>query len=75
MFQIYTNSKGSSATIKCPPKKDGALFIFRNDSTSGHSFVIQDADGNPIIGGAGVAAGESAIVACDGSNWAILLHS
>jgi hypothetical protein len=75
MFQVITNSKGSSATIKTPPKKDGAIFFFRNDASSGHAYVIQDADGNPIIGGGGVAAGESAIVVCDGSSWDILLHA
>ena len=75
MFQVIKNDKGSSATIKVPPKKDGAVFFFHNDSTSGHAYVIQESDGTPIIGGAGVAASESAIVVCDGSEWAILLHS
>lgn len=73
-YQIITNSKGSSATIKVPSKVDGASFWFKNDDSSGHAFVIQDADGNPIIGGAGLAAGKAALLACDGSTWAVVFE-
>lgn len=72
--QILTNSKGSSATVKVPPKKDGAIFWLKCETGSAHAFVVQDADGNPIIGGAGLAAGKVACVVCDGSNWAILFE-
>jgi hypothetical protein len=71
-YQIITNNKGSSATIKVPAKRNGALFWFKNAAGSGHAIVIQDADGNPIIGGAGLAADKAACVVCDGSNWAVL---
>ena len=73
-YQIFTNNKGSSATIKVPAKRNGSLFWFKNDSTSSHAFVIQDADDNPIIGGAGLAAGKAACVVCDGSSWAVLFQ-
>lgn len=72
--QILTNDKGSSATIKVPPKKDGVMFWLKCETGSGHPFVIQDADGNPIIGGGGLAAGKVACVVCDGSSWAILFE-
>jgi|TARA_B100000085_G_C18439885_1_gene470315 hypothetical protein len=72
--QIITNDKGSSATIKVPAKRNGAYFWFKNDAASGHPFVIQDADGNPIIGGGGLAAGKAACVVCDGSSWAVLFQ-
>ncbi len=70
-YQIITNNKGSSATIKVPVLKNGSWFWLKNDDASGHSFVIQDADGNPIIGGAGLAAGKCALVVCDGTEWAV----
>jgi hypothetical protein len=73
-YQIIDNQKGSSATIKVPAKRNGALFWFKNSADSGHAFVIQDADGNPIIGGAGLAAGKAACVVCDGSSWAVLFQ-
>lgn len=72
--QIITNSKGSAATIKMPQAKNGLLYWFRNDDSSAHEFVIQDIAGNPIIGGGGLAAGKSACIVCDGSNWAILFE-
>lgn len=72
--QIITNNKGSAATIKVPAKRNGAYFWFKNDAASGHAFVIQDADGNPIIGGVGLAAGKAACVVCDGSSWAVLFQ-
>ena len=71
-YQIITNNKGSSATIKVPGARNGALFWFNNSASSGHAYVIQDAGGNPIIGGSGLAAGKSACVVCDGENWAVL---
>mgnify|MGYP003144582402 CR=1 FL=1 len=73
-FQIITNNKGSSATIKTPAKRNGALFWFKNSASSGHPFVIQDAEGNPIIGGGGLAAGKTACVVCDGDNWGVLFQ-
>ena len=73
-YQIITNNKGSSATIKVPAKRNGAYFWFKNDAASGHAIVIQDADGNPIIGGVGLAAGKAACVVCDGSDWAVLFQ-
>jgi hypothetical protein len=73
-YQVITNNKGSSATIKVPAKKDGVWFWFKNDASSGHSFVLQDADGNPIIGGAGLAAGKAALLVCDGSDWAVVFQ-
>jgi len=73
-YQVITNNKGSSATIKVPAIRNGALFWFKNSASSGHAFVIQDADGNPIIGGAGLAAGKAACVVCDGSNCAVLFE-
>mgnify|MGYP003136693779 FL=1 len=73
-FQIITNNKGSSATIKTPALKNGALFWFKNSASSGHAYVIQDADGNPIIGGAGLAAGKAACVVCDGEDWGVLFQ-
>lgn len=72
--QIITNNKGSAATIKVPAKRNGAYFWFKNDAASGHAIVIQDADGNPIIGGVGLAAGKAACVVCDGSDWAVLFQ-
>jgi hypothetical protein len=73
-YQVITNSKGSDATIKVPVKRNGALFWFKNDAASGHAFVIQDADGNPIIGSPGLAAGKAACLVCDGSDWAVLFQ-
>jgi hypothetical protein len=73
-YQVITNSKGSDATIKVPVKRNGALFWFKNDAASGHAYVIQDADGNPIIGSPGLAAGKAACVVCDGSDWAVLFQ-
>ena len=70
-YQIITNNKGSSATIKVAEKKNGAWFWIKNDDSSGHAIVIQDAASNPIIGGAGLAAGKCALVVCDGTNWAV----
>ena len=59
MIQVLTNNKGSSATIKTPVKKNGLVYWFNNTAASGHAYVIQDAGGNPIIGGAGLAAGKT----------------
>ena len=73
-YQVITNNKGASATIKVPVKRNGALFWFKNAAASGHAYVIQDADGNPIIGAPGIAAGKAACVVCDGSNWAVLFQ-
>lgn len=73
-YQVITNNKGSSATIKVPELKNGAMFWFHCDSASGHSFVIQTAGGSPIIGGSGLAAGKSAFLVCDGSEWAVLFQ-
>ena len=73
-YQVITNSKGSSATIKVPAEKDGAWFWFKNDAASAHSFVIQTDGGSPIIGGAGLAAGKAALVMCDGSDWAVVFQ-
>lgn len=71
-IQIITNDKGSSATIKTPAKRNGLSYWFKNDAASGHAFVVQDIDGNPIVGGGGVAAGKTCYIACDGSNWAVV---
>jgi hypothetical protein len=70
-YQLIKNSKGSSATIKVPVEKNGAWFWFHCDSTSAHAFVLQTSGGSPIIGGAGLAAGKSALLVCDGSQWAV----
>ena len=73
-YQVITNNKGSSATIKVPAEKNGAWFWFKNSASSAHSFVIQTDGGSPIIGGAGLAAGKAALVMCDGSNWAVVFQ-
>lgn len=73
-YQVITNSKGSSATIKVPQKKDGAWFWFKNSASSGHAFVLQDSGGNPIIGGVGLSPGKAALLVCDGSNWAVVFQ-
>ena len=70
-YQIITNNKGSSATIKVPVEKDGAWFWFHCDSSSGHAFVIQTSGGSPIIGGSGLGVGKSALLVCDGTDWAV----
>lgn len=74
MYQVITNNKGSSATVKLPAKEDGAVYWFHCDSASGHYYVIQDADGNPVIGGSGLAVGKSACIVCDGASWAVLFQ-
>lgn len=71
-IQVITNNKGSSATIKTPRKRNGLCYWFKCDATSGHHYVVQDSEGNPIIGGSGVAIGKSAYIACDGDAWAVV---
>lgn len=70
-YQLLTNNKGSTATIKVPVEKDGSWFWFHCDSSSGHAFVIQTSGGSPIIGGPGLGVGKSALLVCDGSQWAV----
>ena len=70
-YQLLKNSKGSDATIKVPAENNGAWFWFHCDSTSGHAYVIQTAGGAPIIGGGGLGIGKSALLVCDGSEWAV----
>jgi len=73
-YQIITNSKASVATIKTPPKKDGVFFWIKCETGSGDELYIQDVDGNDIIGAPYLAAGKSALVVCDGSNWAVVFQ-
>ena len=73
-YQIITNNRGSTADIKLPSKVDGAWYWLKNSSSSPHAFVIQDSEGNPVIGGSGLAAGKAALVVCDGSNWAVVFQ-
>jgi hypothetical protein len=73
-YQIITNNKGSSATIKLPAEKEGSMYWLKNDSSSAHAFVIQTDGGSPVIGGAGLAAGKAALVVCDGTNWHIVFQ-
>ena len=72
--QIITNNRGSAADIRVPENKDGAWFWFKNDAASGHAIIIQTAAGAPIIGGSGLAAGKAALIACNGSEWAVVFQ-
>lgn len=74
IYQVITNNKGSSATVKLPVKEDGAVYWFKCTAASGHYFVIQDASGNPVIGGSGLGIGKSACIVSNGSNWAVLFQ-
>lgn len=73
-YQILTNSKGSVATVKTPIKKDGAVFWIKCETGSGHALYLQDIDGNDIIGSPYLGAGKAALVACDGTNWAVVFE-
>lgn len=74
MYQVITNNKGSAATVKLPAMEDGAVYWFKCTSSSGHAFVIQDEDGNPVIGSPGLAAGKAACIVSNGSAWAVLFQ-
>lgn len=74
MYQVITNNKGSAATIKLPAKEDGSVYWFKCTSSSGHAFVIQDAAGNPVIGGSGLGLGKAACIVSNGSSWAVLFQ-
>lgn len=73
-YQILTNSKGSTAVVKTPAKKNGAMFYIKCQTGSAHALHIKDADGVDIIGSPFLAAGKLAILVCDGSTWSILFE-
>ena len=73
-IQILTNSKGSVATVKVPPKKDGLHVWIKCETGSGDELYIQDQDGVDIIGAPYLAAGKAAYIVCDGSNWVVLFQ-
>ena len=73
-YQIITNNKGSTADIRMPAKKNGAMFWIKNTAASGHNLFIQEADTTAIIGGSGLGVGKACCVVCDGTNWVALFE-
>jgi len=73
-YQVLTNNKGSVAVVKLPVLKNGAYFWITCGSSSANTINVKDADGADIIATPNLGAGKAALIACDGSNWAVVLE-
>lgn len=69
MFQVLDPDAAHDLIL--PAEKDGAVFFVKNES-SAHNIVIKN-DGASTI--ATAAAGEGCIVACDGSDWKVIIKA
>jgi hypothetical protein len=73
-YQVLTNSKGSVAVVKLPKKKQGAYFWITCASSSAHTINVKDFDGVDVIATPNLGAGKAALIACNGSEWAVVLE-
>ena len=73
-YQVLTNNKGSVAVVKLPEKKQGSYFWITCGSSSGHTINVKDADDVDVIATPNLGAGKAALIACDGSEWAVVLE-
>jgi hypothetical protein len=73
-YQILTNSKGSIAVVKLPPKENGIWFWVTCSSSSAHTINIKDADNADVIATPNLGAGKACLLVCDGENWGVALE-
>lgn len=76
-IQILTNSSGGAIDVKLPAPtygtgalKSGLQYWIRNDDSSNAGLNINHEGGGTLLT---IAAGEVALVACDGTNWALVI--
>lgn len=72
MIQLVTCSGVSASTIVMPAPVDGVIYAINNDAGSGQSLNVNDHNGATK---STLAAGEGCLVACDGTNYFIIIKA
>ncbi len=70
--QIFTNSAGAPKSINLPAVKDGVHFWIQNTSSAAQPINVNGEGGATK---ATLAAGDSCLVVCDGTNWHLVIKA
>ena len=72
MIQLITNSTAGSLNVVLPAEKNGATFWIKNQAGSASAISVNTPGGS---GAAALAAGETVLVVCDGTNWTAVIKA